>query len=485
MRDIRPHQPTKQEFPIGYASSNHKEVDFFEATEISKKKLVKPSATASQLLPAAEQQIKLATTKKTSTGNLQGNDVPITNIEIPSAMPNYEEQNDFKKKRPMFARPQSPKPARVRVGNNERKIILSFFGLALLVAVIGGAIFIPTATISMQLKTAPLLINEEITVSSLSGNNAIPGQVFTREINVSDTHKVTNSENVGVKSSGAVNIINRTNETQPIKENSRLVTDNGTLFYMKNHAIVPPNSSVRVEIEAGEPGDQGNIEQQKLYFAALDESARQILYAETIEKITGGKSEMISVVSENDFDQAKQSAIATARQKAEGEIRNDLPDNWTILEESWNSELKSFNPSAKVNDKTPEFAYTASVAVKAIGYEKEALESRLKQLLEKQISENYMLFPGPIAYSQTIKNVDWNQSSATLSVRVTHTTIPKLSLDTLKEKMAGRSSKEAQSYIEGLPAVKSATIKLWPFWVSSIPRIERRISIDLKPDKIL
>lgn len=488
MRDIRPHQPNKSEF------------DFYEVTDIPKRKLsgqpIQPAAKKPYLRhPSHQPNPAPSRGEKTplrpipsqieddymsKQENYSRTHVPVASLSVPKKTPANETPGDS---RPMFARPKTVRTTRVRLGKNERAITLSFIALALVVTLIAAVLFLPTANISMQLKTAPLLLNEEIVIGTNNNDSAVPGTAFLREIKIAGTHKVANSENIGVKSTGVVNIINRTGETQKIKENSRLVTSQGSLFYMKKHAIVPPNSSVPVDIEAAEPGSAGNIEPQKLYFAALDETAKNILFAENTRPFTGGKSDLISIVADSDFDLAKQSAVASSLSQAEKEIRADLPGNWIILEESWRSDISDFQPSAKAGEKIPEFSYTARASVKVIGYDKTILEEKLRQSLETKLDPNYMLFPGPISYTQNVKNVNWDDASAELSLRITHTTIPSLSLDTLKEKMTGRSINEAKEYLEGLPAIKTASIELWPFWINTIPRIEKRISIDLLPEK--
>ena len=77
----------------------------------------------------------------------------------------------------------------------------------------------------------------------------------------------------------------------------------------------------------------------------------------------------------------------------------------------------------------------------------QGLEKRLKDSLTAHMDEQYMLFPGPISYTKTVNNIDWDKSEVAISVRVTHTTIPKFSLDTLKGKLVGRQKNEAQQYL--------------------------------------
>ncbi len=470
MRDIRPAQPPPglppREVPSGEDEQQPREL--YEATTHRKQQpLKKRDAFA----------------------------VPVTNIHVPREHLVHSDEDHVpqakqKPARPMFVTtPLAKKSGRVRVSSRERRILLSFFALVVVSAGITVFIFLPTAHIRLQLRTAPLLVDQRLVIrADGEGSGVIPGTAYMREVQVEGTFAVTNKEVVGKKSQGVVHIINRTFDEQKIKERSRLTSADGVLFYMLKHAIVSPAqegtpSVVEVPVEAAEAGDGSNIEPQRLDFAALDPSSRAVVYAEAREAFAGGSGEEIAVASEEDLGQARASAQETARRQAEVEIREKLPQGWTILDETWTAELVSFETDAKIGDRIPSIAYRGQVTVRVMGYEVAALEAALRAALEAQLDKEFMLFPGPISYTMAVDMVDWDTAEAKVDIRVTHTTIPRLSLDTLRAKLAGRSEQEARDYLEGLSGVQSATVKLWPFWMRSIPRIEARIALELEPER--
>lgn len=452
MRDIRPMQPLKE-------PDEGEEMELYEASQESKKL------------------------------RFTGSKVPVAKIPVPDDMPvthsDADHESKAEKRRPLFVKESDKKAGKVRVGRQERRWLLIFFGLVVVLGIIAAVIFLPTAKVEMRLRTAPLLVDEQLTVGTAEDTSGavVPGTAFFREVSVAGTTSVQNTEMVGDKATGTVEIVNRAGETQRLLERSRLVTDDGQLFYMQKHAIVPPNSRVSVAVEADLAGEAGNIEPQRLDFAALDEGSQQLVYAEVKKQLTGGKGEKISVVSEGDIESAQQAAGEQARAQAESEIRDVLPQGWVILEESWTGEVASFSVEAEAGDKTPELPYTAQIMVRVVGFEQAVLEEHLKAMLEERLDDDYMLFPGPISYTKSVNNIDWDEGQLTLAVRVTHTTIPRLSLDTLRDKLAGRSVKEATEYLEGLAGVRSADIELWPFWARSISRVQQRISLELLPEK--
>lgn len=402
-----------------------------------------------------------------------GSPVPVANVHVEEKSP-----------RPLFAKTPLDKPI-VRLGQRERLIIFILLGVVALVGLLAAAIFLPRAEITLVLRTAPLLVDQELTVRAqeTEATNTVPGAGFFRQISVEGSIPVISTEMVGTKATGIVDIVNKTSEEQKIREKSRLVTKDGMLFYMQQAVFVPGGGSKSVSATAAESGEAGNISPQRLNFAALDASAQSVLYAEVTKAFSGGTGEEIHVVHDEDTTRAKEAAEQAAQDKVRGEIEKDLPRGWALLDESWSAELSDFKTDGDVGAKQPELAYTGQATVRVLGYETAKLEDRLKMALQSRLDKDYALFPGPISYSKSVKSVDWEKGEGVMVARVTHTTIPDFSLPTLKQKIANRTGEDAEKYLEGLPGVQSVDLKLAPFWVQSIPRIESRIDLKLVPER--
>lgn len=467
MRDIRPNDSVKgpslpEENPENLIS------------EIRRRPLHPPIRR--QGTDGARSSLVVRPSRPTSpTARLGGSSVPINNI---TAAP------DPVVPRAAKTLPQSS-PSRMRLGGRERMIVVGLLSLLVVAALLAAIIFLPQANIKLILRAAPLLVDEQLIVRAegAGGDKIVPGSAFFREVEVNESASVQSTEVIGAKAKGTVRLVNRSVDEQKIKEQSRLITKDNVLFYMQRSATVPPNGTSTVEVEAAQPGEAGNISPQRLNFAALDASSQSLVYAEATQAITGGSGETVAVIRDEDIARAKEAAGRVGRTKVEQEIREELPRGWVILEESWVQEVTTFETPAKPGDRAATMPYVARVIIRVIGYEKAALEKHLQQALEQRLDQDYMLFPGAISYITTVQKVNWEEAQAEISARVTHTTIPRFSLETLRQKLAGRSKKEAQDYLQGLPGVHSATLDLSPFWVESIPRIEKRINLDLQPER--
>lgn len=423
-----------------------------------------------------------------------GSAVPVTKVHVPKqSLPEPEMASDAVTSapaRPLFAKVKkqaAKKLPTMRVGQRERMLLAVFFVLILLAVGIAAVIFLPKADITLALQSAPLLVDERLTLSPGApvDEHTIPGTAFFREVKVEATSPVTTREIVGTKATGSVEIVNRANEEQKIKERSRLVTKDGTLFYMIGHVIVPAAEGgsprrATVQVEAAEAGDKGNITPQRLDFAALDKSSQTLVYAENPRQLAGGTGESVAVIAESDIEAAKKAAQEAARQQAEQEIRSEVPSGWMVLEESWTGEVTSFETTAKVGERQESIPYSALVKVRVLGYEDAQMQAALQRALNAKLDPEYMLFPGAISFTKSVEKVDWDKPEATVAARITHTTVPNISLETLQAKLAGRDREEALKYLQGLKGVKSASIELWPFWVTNVPSIEKRVIIDVQ-----
>ncbi len=378
----------------------------------------------------------------------------------------------------------------LRLGSRERLIVGILLAIAGVTSGLAAIVFLPKADVQLILRTAPLLVDEKIIIAAKdnTSSDVIPGSSFFRELEVSGMAPVVSTEIVGEKARGKVVLINRTLEEQKIKSQSRLITSDNKLYYMLSAANIPAAQTnqvadITVEVEAAEAGSSGNVSSGKLNFAALDESARSVVYAEIRDPITGGSGETVPVVKDTDMAAARVIAQQEARRQVEEDIRAELPTGWVFLEESWEEVLQTFISKVNESDRESQIPYQARATVRVIGFEQSALENHLRGSLEKRLDKNFMLFPGPISFTKTVDDISWDKGQATIAVRVTHTTIPEISLETLREKLNGRPRSEAQAYLEGLAGVRSASVKTWPFWTQSFPRINGRIVIDLAPER--
>lgn len=452
-----------------------------------------PRHTAPDELPPEAKQLYEEHAAKAPIRRFTGSKVPVTNVHVPK-----QSIANIREERPLFAKVDITKHSNLkrkkrismRLGKKERTLVLSLLGIGLITAGIAAFIFLPKASIALVIKTAPLLIDQKFIIATQPDTlpNSVPGTVFSQDIHVAGSSPVTSTETVGTKATGAVQLINKTFEEQKIKERSRLITKDNILFYMKTSATIPAASSsgvasVSVQVEAAEAGERGNIAAQTLHFAALDTTAQALVYGQNTSSFTNGSGKDVKIIREIDLTQAKDAAIAQAKTQVRDAAQAQLQVGWSLLEESWDTKITAFDPIGKVGDTVDTIPFTATGVVRVMAFKDDALMATLENALKAALDKDFMLFPGPISYTKSMDSVNYETGQVAITARVTHTTIPVLSLDTLKDKLAGRSKAEAINYLQGLPGIQNATIDTWPFWVKNVPEIPKRITIKITSDR--
>lgn len=430
--------------------------------------------------------------QKLTMSKLTGSKVPLTSVV------SEEPTTRQRVKRVKRAR-DSVVLAPAKLGRRERRLLLFLVFIIVVASALAIIIFLPRAEVKLTLRSAPLLVEQTLhltgaasstdtgSVRKETGDGAtIEAVALQRSVDVAGEIGVSGSEVIGEKAQGTVNLVNLTFEPQSIRENSRLTTPEGLVFYMQRHAIIPAAEDgipggVTVAVQAAEAGGEYNIESQRLDFVTLDDGSRQLVYAGSAT-VAGGSGETVAVVVEADILAAQQAAGGAARADIEGEIRANLPEGHEILEETWQHELTSFSASAKVGERVEALTYQATVISRVFHFSSQALEDNLRQVLTARVAEETMLLPGPISFNKEVSNLNWETAEADLSVRITHATIPDISLPALIDSLAGREVADAVSYLEVLEGIRSVSVDVSPFWVRSIPRIHRQISVELIPE---
>lgn len=412
---------------------------------------------------------------------LRGQSVPVTAIHVPTAkVPQRTHEME-----------SSPGSARhARLGGREKIIALVFLGLVILAAGLAAFVFLPTANVSLVLRTSPLLVEEELTIQEDGAPNStsIDGRFFSEEIAISETYHVSGRKTVGEKATGTVDLINKSFDTQSLKEHSRLANADGKIFYITRGVTLPAAQAtapvrVPVAVEAAEAGDEYNGVTGRLDFVALDEAARTFIFAEVSVAPAGGSGEQVAVVTADDISAAREAAAASAQTILAETVQAKIPSHWKLLGDGAHNKVLTFTANGAEGDELQTLDYTAQIQSRVIAYDESAVVEKIQSSLQAHVAAENILFPGPVSYDIVTPAIEDGATEVTIKVRTTHKTVPRVSIPSIRETLAGKSVEDAHAYVGGIPGVRSATIELTPRWLQSIPRIERRITVELLPEQ--
>jgi hypothetical protein len=249
-------------------------------------------------------------------------------------------------------------------------------------------------------------------------------------------------------------------------------------------------------------GDRGNIGPTSFFLPGLDEDSRSFLYAESTETMSGGITDFVSFVSENDIEASKKKLTDLLEKdlitEIEAEIEQISKDTSKstqyILLKGDNAiefgEVRFSGIDEVLNSEVSDFKISASLKAKALYYDRNAMleilkaelitqKSPNKELLRiKEDSTSYKIFQrddalGKIKMTANIKGIeqyDINPESEN----------GKKILEKIRTHIAGKEIEYAKNYIQNLSEVNKVEIRSWPAWSPTIPKIEENIEFEVR-----
>ena len=396
-------------------------------------------------------------------------------------------------------------------------------GLFLLITYIA----LPGATVYVKPKFDNIDYTVNITLADKRKNQTLlsqnePHVVASEEVmTVTKQTKVFNTTSKrfdGVNAQGFITIMNRSDDEWPLKKETRFQTEEGLIFRIKEGVFVPPQV---VDDEGNEIpgtftaavvadpfdiyddpiGERGNIGPTTFILPGLSEYNQKLLWGESTEVMEGGVTRYQRVVETEDIEAAKKqiedNLILMAREDLVTRIEEMnrlnhtnlvLLDNQRYLKTELQDLRISDDLEGSLRDK---FEVYAQIEARGIAYDYDQLYAILKKELKTRTHPDMQIRddsirPDSITFEPVEEDEVLGQIKITASIQGIQEYVIDSSLQAglrfsnkVKERILGLSAEEAENYVGNLPEVEAVEIKLWPLWVSKIPRIVDNIEVKL------
>lgn len=402
-----------------------------------------------------------------------------------------------KKQRKTYPRlkKRSRRPA-ARLSSFSTKVGLGFIGLSSLLILLIVLLILPKATATLFVEVEPLSQNVNILVKTDISEvdeaiGAVPGEVRILEKQESRIFKTSGKKTVSEKAKGEVTFYNELGVSQMLVATTRLMSQENILFRTQEQVTIPAASvsptgevvpgTTKAKVIADTPGPEGNIGLSDFYIVAFSEAKRQKIYAKSSESFTGGASEEVNVVSEEDVTQAQNIIKEGLIKIAEEEIRMDLGADIALADTAIETEVVEARSSKMVGEEADTFEETVKIQAKALIFSpQEVRELALNSALKVLEPNQYILDLSEKGITFRLESVDLVEKKALLNVHIEKEVAFKIPTDEVKKKIRGKSGEEALEYLKKLEHITEVQLELWPFWVKSIPNLEKKIEIDIK-----
>lgn len=368
-------------------------------------------------------------------------------------------------------------------------VLLSF-------AAAGGSLYLvlPKAAITLVTKANPIIAAVPVTVSknASSVNEAagiIPGQFFSASKAGAKTFTVNgdSEKTVSTYARGTIHIYNAySSSPQKLVAGTRFETKDGKIFKIQKAVIIPgakisegklTPSVIEAEAAASQPGEKYNIGPEYFTIPGFQGSPKYAgFYAKSAENMSGGKVGTAKVLSNADFEAAKNELKNELTDALKQEVMGADRTSLKIIEGASVVKLVNLKSSAKVGDVLDSYTIEAKVDWQAIAFrEQDLVDVTAKFLGGKYPAVNTGQIKDLISLSKP--QIDWSRGEMTLLAGINDSLASSVNIENLKNSLAGKGTEDIRKIIAGQPQIQSATITFFPFWVTRAPQNTAKIDI--------
>ncbi len=393
----------------------------------------------------------------------------------------------------IFSSPQSAsrRPIRFRFGG--RTLFAAAGGILAILFIFGIVVnVLPRASITVVAAKTEWVYGDAVVVDTgvgaiLPADRKIPGERFLDQKNFDLSFPASGKGKVERYAKGRIIIWNTHGSApQPLVERTRFLTPNGKIFRLVSRVVVPGAnvtqgkiipSSIEAEVVADKPGEAYNLPPvARFSIPGFSGTAKaQTFYAESKAPIQGGFVGESAYPTVDDVKRAKETALNSLEESMHLVLAAQLDKDFRLVPGA-----VAFNVLAqKVNEATDaegKFSVFTEAEISAMVFRESDLLKLMSELLTLQAGAGFEVRD----YELTYGTPKFEGKRLILPVNYRSVLAKRVSPDDLRQRIAGKSETDLRATIFSLAGIESATISLWPFWVSKVPEDLEKIAITIK-----
>jgi hypothetical protein len=415
-----------------------------------------------------------------------------------------EAEDDLKKAGAKTFEPPKDKKSKnkkLKVPNfNRFRLWLILGGIIILLLLIGfifASVALPKATITVQTDAtnvnANLNLNLSTSATSLNvANTTLPAKLVQQQKSYTASEVTTGQKNEGNQASGSLALTAQICGTIPSNggpasvpagngvssSGLTFITQQNTSFSQtpsgpaQNHCFTyDATSSTPIQAQTGGASYNGADN--------FTVAGRSDITAQVSQAIGGGTDNIVQTVNQNDITNAK-AKVNTNDTTVEQALENQLQQTgYFAIAATYSPGTPTVTPSANVGAVANSVTITETVTYTMFGVHKSDLTTLVDNNIDSQINtaKQSILDNG-------INNAVFNVANATAtSAQLTMSTKavagPQIDVASIKQQSEGQKSGQIQSQLQTDPNVKNVTVKLSPFWITTVPKNPSRITVNI------
>lgn len=431
-------------------------------------------------------------------------EIDMRKAEEPESKPKGVQVHHFQEERkaywkeqikPISKPPWQPaKPIREINWSKTRKLLWPMLGVIIFLILAGLYLIFPLVKVVIKVKAENFSQVFEVQVSGDSQAN-LDNKIFAGEmINLSQEKEekfISNGKkNLGGKATGTLTLYNYWDSGAQNLDKGTKFSSSSRTFLSKAEVTIPGTSikggnivpgTASVEIEAENPGEEYNVKAGRFTIVGLPAVQQEKIYGQTNKDLSGGFSKEVTVVSQNDFDQAKEKLAKELSSDLKSQL-TDKSDGKEVLEKAIQNETVEIKSSANVDAEANDFTLIIKQRLRVIVFDKNAFDKFVFQIAEQQIPYDKMISLGPNdAIVSSVKETKYDQNILLLQTNVEAKISSRVDTEKVQRDLLGKNLTQAQSYLNNLSGVTGFEIQFKPsWWLKRISNFNRNLQIELE-----
>ncbi len=373
--------------------------------------------------------------------------------------------------------------------------------LSIVIVLVGGGVwatgaYFSKANIAISFKQIEWQYASAITASKNVPrvdliSKSIPAEVFHDKRNLTQLFPATGRSVVNQKASGKIKIVNAySSEKQTLVATTRFSTPDGKIFRLDSQVLVPGAqikdgkiipASTEAVVTADRAGAEYNVgPTSKLTIPGFKGTPKyEGFYGQIETALSGGFVGEKAVPTEADIKSAEERMTEILRTGLESNILSEQIKDYKVLDGSSSFKVNKMTVKKETND-SGAFSVFGEAEVELVGFKESALDELLKGLAGADLLASGTEYESSFrslekSYSEIKPNYEKGELKFNLSAK--GTLAAAFDKDAFKSQLVGKTIKEAESSIQGLPGLASGRVGVWPVWLSNLPSNLGRINI--------
>jgi hypothetical protein len=355
--------------------------------------------------------------------------------------------------------------------------------LVLTVVLLGVVIFMSSkrAIITITTKTSPIDVTTELVIGDTSTPPEVTATVTSTLVQLEKTfYPKGEKEQEGV-ATGVVTLHNESAQPQGLVATTRLLTEEGVLFRLKNAVAVPangtlPNVAVYADV-AGATGDIGPV--ARFTIPGLQVERQKDVYASSDTAMAGG-IRRVGVLSEQDVTEATKQFQSALQSEGERLLREKMASSQGVF----GVFTVTSTVVESIGDEVSAFTLRGGATVAGVFYSEAELAAWARMQLEKKaVSDVEKIHSTSNAPTVTLAAYTPGESTAT--IRVFYSGAVTLNADSPsieKSVFFGKSKDDVRRMIFSLDhvSIDNVNVELQPAWMQRVPHVHDHVSVIVK-----